>query len=89
MSVFDTLDGDGLEEVERILLQAHEAAEQHIALCLAAEMDGGEYPDNMNGPFCGCLTCEVRETLHAALPKIEEAILVAWGLGRNAAGAGT
>jgi hypothetical protein len=37
-------------------------------------------PDPAFGPWCGCLTCEVRETLHAALPHLEKAVLLEWGL---------
>ena len=33
-----------------------------------------EMPD-MAGPFCGCMTCQVRETLHAAWPSLRAAAL--------------
>ena len=83
LTIFDHLEGDDLERVDRILVEAGKAAEEHIMRVAIAEHEGGDYPDDMAGPYCGCLTCDVRETLHAALPKLEEAVLVAWGLARN------
>ena len=32
--------------------------------------------DSLAGPFCGCLTCEVRETLHAAYPFLRQIALL-------------
>lgn len=83
MTIFDYLDGDDLRKVDRLLVEAGKAAEEHVMRVAMAENEGGDYPDDMAGPYCGCLTCDVRETLHAALPKLEEAVLVAWGLARN------
>ena len=58
--------------------EAHEAAEEHLEACweaLDAENEGEviEWP-NTAGPFCGCLTCQIRETLHAAWPHMELAV---------------
>ncbi len=46
---------------------AQQAAEEHLQACWANLDDDGEEPETA-APFCGCLTCEVRETLHAAYP---------------------
>ena len=65
-------------------LLAQEAAEAHLQLCeqwmdYNEEFDPQEFtrPDGEDpsvGPFCGCTTCIVRETLHAAWPIIERGI---------------
>lgn len=31
---------------------------------------------SLAGPFCGCLTCEVREILHAAYPHLRDIALL-------------
>ena len=53
-------------------LEAQRAAEEHLSLCLEAEWDE-EVDDPSSAPFCGCLTCIVREVLHAAWPVLEQA----------------
>lgn len=58
-------------------LEAHQAAEQHLEACweaMHAENEGEvvDWPVTA-GPFCGCMTCEVREVLHAAWPLMLEA----------------
>lgn len=58
-------------------LQAQQAAEKHLEACydwLEAEDGDVEEPD-MAGLFCGCLTCQVRETLHAAYPFLRQLAL--------------
>lgn len=62
---------DGLD------LQAQRAAEEHLTACwqwLDSEDDDGPELD-MAGPFCGCETCLVRETLHAAWPFLKRLAL--------------
>lgn len=56
-------------------LQAQNAAEAHLEACWAWLDDDGPEPD-MAGPFCGCATCLVRETLHAAWPYLRQLALV-------------
>jgi hypothetical protein len=57
---------------------AHQAAQQHLtkvweALYAQEEAEDGEDIDSPAfGPFCGCETCVIRETLAAAWPVIEE-----------------
>lgn len=64
--------------VRDFALEAHQAALQHLAACQAAEeieQAGGtpeDWPDTA-GPYCGCDTCCVRETLFAAWPLLLEA----------------
>jgi hypothetical protein len=58
--------------------EAHRAAEKHLIACFEAldaegEGDDGQWPPDMAGPFDGCDTCQVRETLHAAWPFLLEA----------------
>jgi hypothetical protein len=48
--------------------EAQEAAELHLQACYEHILDGAPEPDGLMAPFCGCLTCQVRETLHAAEP---------------------
>jgi hypothetical protein len=60
--------------------EAHKAAEEHLAACWAwmeheEGVEGSEEvpePDQAS-PFCGCLTCEIREILHAAEPHLRRA----------------
>lgn len=52
-------------------LAAQQAAEAHIEACWAHLHDEGPEPDTL-APFCGCLTCEVREILHAAMPHLRQ-----------------
>lgn len=58
---------------------AQKAAEAHLAACDDALYDYDEHGDDATvqmpetaGPYCGCSTCIVRETLHAAWPIIEQ-----------------
>lgn len=44
---------------------AQQTAELHLEACWAYVHDDGPEPDTL-APFCGCLTCEVREVLYAA-----------------------
>lgn len=50
--------------------EAQAAAENHIAACYEYVNDDGPEPEGLAGPFCGCPTCDVRETLHAAYPHL-------------------
>lgn len=34
------------------------------------ENDDGPEPEDLAGPYCGCITCDVREILHAAYPHL-------------------
>jgi hypothetical protein len=58
-------------------LAMQQAAERHINLVWAAfyqaedDEDGEDIVSPAVGPFCGCTTCEVRETLAGAWPAIE------------------
>lgn len=61
-------------------LEAHQAADAHLAACYAAyyaEPEGeGPLPESpASAPFCACETCEIREILHAAWPILREAAL--------------
>jgi hypothetical protein len=54
--------------------RAQQAAEERLELAYAvlndeAEDEAGE----LAGPFCGCMTCEVREVLDAAWPHLKTA----------------
>jgi len=57
---------------------AQRAAEAHLAACyeaLYACEEGDETAESPAcAPFCGCETCVVRETLHAAWPFCEAAV---------------
>lgn len=48
---------------------AQQAAEEHIRACWLWLNEDGPEPVMLD-VFCGCLTCEVRETLHAAQPHL-------------------
>lgn len=48
---------------------AQQAAEKHLEACWAS-LDDPELEPETLAPYCGCLTCEVRETLHAAAPHL-------------------
>lgn len=59
---------------------AQKAAEEHIEAVWDAwndeqdgDSDGSDSP--AIGPYCGCVTCEVREILHAAVPLIAAGIV--------------
>lgn len=59
---------------------AQRAAEEHLAACQEAMYategidDPQDWPESPSiGPFCGCDTCVVRETLHAAWPHVIDA----------------
>lgn len=84
--------------IDQHCLDAQRAAEKHLAACddYMAELDecGANLsaieelvqrlgPDPALGPYCGCLTCQIRETLFAAWPHVEKAVLVEWGIRRN------
>ena len=77
--------------IDQHYLDAQKAAEEHLADVYEyhSELDELGYsdaaiqqlrPDPSFGPWCGCDTCQVRETLHAALPHLEKAVLIEWGL---------
>ena len=51
--------------------QAQREAEDHLSRVWAHFHDEGEGDDPAVGGFDGCQTCEVRETLFAAIPFIE------------------
>jgi len=53
---------------------AHAAAEAHMWECWQSLDDDDVDPDTA-APFCGCMTCEVRETLHAAYPHLRDMVL--------------
>lgn len=58
--------------------EAHDAAEKHLAICNAIEWEElDQEPEGFTqaGPYCGCETCMIRETLHAAWPLLREAAL--------------
>ena len=56
--------------------EAQRAAEAwllRLEECRHAEDDGEvvEWPTDLLAPYCGCETCQVRETLRAAAPHLE------------------
>lgn len=55
-------------------LAAQRAAEERLELAYAIlneDIDeDSELADQLAGPFCGCMTCEVREVLDAAYPHL-------------------
>jgi len=53
--------------------RAQRAAEEHLEECWASLDDEELEPETM-APFCGCFTCQVRETLHAAMPYLRAMI---------------
>lgn len=60
--------------------QAQRAAEDHLTRVWTAFYEEKDdfsemLPSPSMGLFCGCQTCEVRETLYAALPFIEAGVL--------------
>lgn len=65
--------------------QAQRAAEAHLmAVWQAFEDDTAPHPEV--GPFCGCPTCEVRETLAAAWPFLEAGVRKAYHSETNSLG---
>lgn len=58
---------------------AHEAADEHVAACQEA-LWHQEYGSAIAvespavGPYCGCTTCDIRETLAGAWPVIERMV---------------
>lgn len=48
---------------------AQRAAEEHLLACWESLDDEEVEPETL-APFCSCMTCEVRETLHAAYPHL-------------------
>lgn len=82
---------DVARAIDAHYLDAQTAAEEHLAKVYEyhdrlAELGYSDAviaqvgDDPAYGPWCGCDTCQVRETLHAALPHLEKAVLVEWGL---------
>jgi hypothetical protein len=64
-------------EPEDVGQRAQAAAEAHLAACEEAMCEAdclgeAEVDSPASAPFCGCTTCQVRETLHAAWPIFEE-----------------
>lgn len=51
-------------------MAAQRAAEEHLEACWAYENGDGPEPEDLIAPFCGCMTCEVREVLNAAYPHL-------------------
>jgi hypothetical protein len=52
--------------------RAQRAAEERMELAWAVLNDDAEdEAGELAGPFCGCLTCEVREILDAAYPHLK------------------
>lgn len=49
---------------------AQTAAEERLEALWAREFDDEEGEVDSAGPFCGCVTCEVREVLDAAYPHL-------------------
>ena len=53
-----------------------EAAERHLEACYEAEeayeLGDDDVESPACAPFCGCITCVVREVLYAAWPIIQE-----------------
>lgn len=49
---------------------AQRAAEEHLLACWES-LDNEEVEPETAAPFCGCMTCEVRETLWAAYPQLQ------------------
>jgi hypothetical protein len=48
-------------------LQVHAAPEEDLP-------EGAELPSTLSGqPYCGCMTCETRETLFFLVPRISQA----------------
>lgn len=60
---------------------AQRAAEERIELAHVSLEDipedlEDEIGATLAGPYCGCITCEVREILHAAYPHLKEIALL-------------
>lgn len=59
---------------------AHQQAQTHLNECFDA-LDEADFGDGeagwpvTAGPFCGCVTCIVREVLHVAFPILRTGIL--------------
>lgn len=51
--------------------EAHKVASEHLEQCHLAFMSEDE-DDPSCAPFCGCVTCEVREVLYAAYDLLEK-----------------
>ena len=71
-----TIDNRTVELEEDNYAQAQREAEDHLVRCWDwfYEQQDGEEPkrdDPAIAPFCGCMTCQVRETLAAATPFLE------------------
>jgi len=68
-------DVDHAHEAQR----AAEARLEELERCLLLELDGEDpdaipWPEDMQAPYDGCSTCQVRETLAAAYPHLERLI---------------
>jgi hypothetical protein len=61
---------------EELTLEAQARAEHRIEVLTTELYDMDEVPDDYESPalapYCGCLTCQVRETLDAAWDPIAE-----------------
>lgn len=57
-------------ETTELMRKAQAAAEErmHMAWRALEETDVDDDGTDLLGPYCGCLTCEVREVLDAAWP---------------------
>ncbi len=61
--------GTVMVDYERAWARAHQDASERIDGCIAALYDDDEY-DPSCAPFCGCMTCIIREALDAAYPAL-------------------
>lgn len=67
-------DVEHLDYIRDLEKRAQQAAEERIELAYALLDDDPELEDaaaDLAGPFCGCITCEVREILDAAWPYLQ------------------
>jgi hypothetical protein len=74
---------DKAQMMASLEIAAQDAAEYRLEYAHATLMDEDEldrdleeYGEELAGPFCGCLTCEVRETLDAAYPFLKKLALL-------------
>lgn len=72
------------QQIDALAQQAQSAAEEHLerlALCLMQEdtIEGQEdeiiWPETA-APYCGCTTCDVRESLWIAYPFLKQIALL-------------
>jgi len=57
--------GDAFIEVA--ISNAAQAAEEHLAMCFEA-LGGDDVYADVSAPFCGCMTCIVREVISKSWP---------------------